>query len=98
MEKDRDRLDLYKEFDAAKDKKAFLERMTDVFEIQGMLIKWYQHFNPEKEDLSKFTEQILERYTTCEDVLFNRLYRKYVNPQWSEKSKLWFADCKRPLE
>jgi hypothetical protein len=90
-EKERDILDK----EAVKGKKEFLERTTDVFEFLEILERWYAHFNPEKNNEEELDE-ILSSYVTCEDVLFNKLYRKYVDKEWNVRTKLWFADCQRP--
>ena len=74
--------------------KKLVDKITNMVDIQALLASWYLHYNP---DMILKTEEILEKFVTCEDVLFNRLYRKYVdkNPGKPDQ-KLWFASCKRP--
>lgn len=72
--------------------KQYLDTLLNVVDVEDMLEAWYRHFNPEK--IAEIT-LFLEKYSTCEDVLFNRLYKKYVDPQ-AIYTKLWFADCQRP--
>ena len=95
--KERDILDLDIEgranFDEIND---FLKILTDVFEIEGMLIAWYRHFNLDKLD---DIDDLLRKYVEGEDYLFNRLYRKYIDPEWGLQP-LWFVSppFQRPIE
>jgi hypothetical protein len=76
----------------APNKKKMVSTITNAVDLQALVSGWYLHFNPE---LIPKTEELLEKFVTCEDVLFNRLYRKYVDPD-APDMKLWIADCKRP--
>ena len=90
-----DRKILFDELNKLSDKKLRkkLEELTDVFENYELLSSWYDHFSPnlDNEDNLDF---ILKKYEFCESVLFNRLYKKYVDNNWKE-IKLWFytSEC-----
>jgi hypothetical protein len=68
--------------------KLYIDKLTDVFEMEGILISWYERFAPEK---VKDVDDILLRYIYCESELFNKLYRIYINQDWIFE-KLWFYD------
>lgn len=87
---------LEQEYQASQDKKKFLETMTNVFDIRDLLARWYSHFNPEKLT-PEFIDKTMDTYIECEDVLFNRLYRRYIDKSIPERNKLWFAECKREI-
>lgn len=66
--------------------KDYIITYSEVFETEHLLRSWFQHFAPDK--LMNF-DNILIKYINCESELFNRLYRKYVDPEW-QNVKLWF--------
>jgi len=74
--------------------KNHLELLTDVVVLDEMLFKWYEHFNKTNANYD-FIDETLVKYNLCEDVLWNRLYKKYVDPDWNLDTKLWIADCPR---
>ena len=65
-----------------------LRKTTDAFDTRKFLVAWYQHFAPEKVDDA---DNIMQKYVKCESVLFNSLYKKYVDATW-ESVPLWFSD------
>lgn len=71
-----------------------LERLTDVINQQSMLLAWYSHYNA-KNATEEYVDEILGEYFSCEDVMWNRLYKKYVDDTWKTDTKLWFGDCNR---
>ena len=54
------RKELVNKYDKAKDKKKFLEEMTDIFLPKQMLESWYLHHNPDKvdKDMEKSMEKL----------------------------------------
>jgi hypothetical protein len=64
-----------------------LRKTTDEFDTRKFLVAWYQHFAPEKVDDA---DNIMQKYVNCESVLFNGLYKKYVDNNW-ESVPLWFS-------
>jgi len=87
---DQEKLD--DEVNKAKDKKEFLMKLTEVFITENLVEAWYKHFCPSKLHM---VEKLLDDYVFAEDVFFNRLYRRYVDPNW-EDVELWFEKCQRP--
>ncbi len=77
------------------DQRKFYRSMTNMFETPALLKAWYMHYapgSPEKAS-DENVERLAQNYMFCEDVLFNRLYRKYVDHGWNPKSEnLWFHD------
>lgn len=67
--------------------KTQMDEFTNVFVVDYMLEKWYQHFAPNKIQNIEF---ILQKYQNYESDLFNHLYKKYVNTNYTKK-KLWFV-------
>lgn len=68
-----------------------LSKLTDTFAADHFLEKWYYHFDKKK---IKDIDKILEKYIYCENILFGRLYKKYVDEKYDSKTKLWFYDDK----
>jgi hypothetical protein len=68
--------------------KKYFDNITNVFEPYQFLKRWYQHFAPEKSKES--IQGIAEKYSGYECVAFNRMYQKYVDPEW-ECKPLWFT-------
>ncbi len=89
--------ELEQQIKSSKSPKKFLTDITDTFEYKELLKKWYNHFAKEL-NTKKHIDDILIRYTDAENVLFNRLYIKYVDPDWDERAPLWFAELKRKFE
>ena len=87
---DEERDDLDSELAESEDEKGFLENLTNVFEPRDLLMRWYIHYNPTNAT-DEFVDRTIEKYTNWEDVLFKRLYRKYVDPDFPEMTKLWFS-------
>jgi hypothetical protein len=67
-----------------------LQNLLDVVDIQFLLEQWYSFFAPEKLLEENFIENLLIKYHSWEGVLFNRLYKKYVDNSIKEQS-LWFS-------
>lgn len=67
-----------------------LKNLLDVVDIQFLLEQWYSFFAPEKLLEDNFIENLLIKYHSWEGVLFNRLYKKYVDDSIKEQS-LWFS-------
>lgn len=88
-----DREKLHEDLERSRDRRDFLVKLTDAFRAADLPGYWYIHWNPAKAT-KDFIQETLNRYIFCEDVLFNRLYKIYVDPDW-EETKLWFADCPR---
>lgn len=87
----RDRNQLIEEVETAQNPKKILENLTDSFRPEELLAYWYLKWNPDYATEEKI-EKILQLYVECEDILFNRLYRKYVDEDWNDVP-LWFAKC-----
>ena len=75
-------------------KKKYLETLTDIGDPFEFLSAWYNHYDPSKNN-SKHINKLLNNYSGCFGVLYNKLYKKYVNPNW-EAVDLWIDDesCK----
>jgi hypothetical protein len=75
-------------------KKKYLETLTDIGDPFEFLSAWYNHYDPSKNN-SKHINHLLNNYSGCFGVLYNKLYKKYVNPNW-EAVDLWIDDesCK----
>ncbi len=89
-EEERDTLD--QEFQQSKNKKEYIDSMTEAFEIHSFVEKWYQHFNPNKLKPG-FVDYVMNKpqYLAHPDFLFNQLYRKYVDREWNLLTILWFS-------
>jgi hypothetical protein len=74
----------------------FLADKTEDSLEKELLSYWYLHWNQDLANL-KDVDRIFNRYYNCEEVLFNRLYRKYVDPDW-EDVELWMGECENPPE
>jgi len=85
-------IDTDNEIDIDSESAETLRKTTDEFDTHKLLVAWYQHFAPEKVDDA---DNIMQKYVNCESVLFNSLYKKYVDNNW-EPVPLWFSDptCK----
>jgi hypothetical protein len=90
-----DRLLLDKEMNNSTEQATDLELLTDSFEPKELVMKWYYHFNPDRDNLESFVDDLLSKHIGCENVVFNSLYKKYVDSSWNRYTELWFADCKR---
>lgn len=89
---------LEQELKQNKDKKLYLCMITDSFEVETLVEKWYHHFNPNKlTSRENFIEYILNKtqYIAHPDHLFNQLYRKYVVCDHDLLSVLWFTQRKK---
>lgn len=75
---------------SAEEQKNLLSLIADTFDPISILIFWYIHWNKEKATGTNVTK-IINRYAGHEDVLFNRLYKKYIDPEW-KTIPLWFSD------
>lgn len=64
--------------------------MTDAIDTEEMVYAWYRHFAPEKAN-AETIDPILKRYINVEDVLFSRLYKKYVDNR-TKDIRLWFQN------
>lgn len=71
--------------------KSYLNEFTNVFETVHLFEAWYLHFDPSR---IENIEHTLERYEQHSDVLWNRMYRKYVDEDWVYKP-LWFTEKSR---
>jgi hypothetical protein len=80
-----------------KDIITYLKSLTDKIDIPDLLRRWYEHFDPEKLEEKKFLKNKLNEYEFCEDKLFVRLYRKYVENDISKETSLWFhnSECEK---
>lgn len=88
---------LISEYNNTDKKKEFLERITDVIEPVDLLVRWYDYYNPAKlEDLVTL-DRVITRYQGCYDVMFSRLYKKYVDEEYIDKP-LWFGQCDQSME
>lgn len=88
------------EINSSKNKKTKLENLTSLFDLTKLMLKWYQHFNPEKANL-EFIEEKREEYQFCDDVLVNTMYRSYVDNTYPRyQQQLWLQDppCPRPRQ
>lgn len=87
---ERDTLD--QELEQRKNKKEYLDSLTDTFEPKTFVEKWYQHFNPNKIQPG-FIDYVMNKpqYLAHPDYLFNQLYRKYVEREWDLLTILWFS-------
>lgn len=71
-----------------KHRKAYLETVLDTFEPLYLITKWFSHFYPDKsQDAIVVT---WNKYKHHLSVLFNRMYKKRIDPEWCETTKLWF--------
>jgi hypothetical protein len=86
-----------KDLESKSKNKKFLENITNVINLEKILERFYEKYNPENKDR---VDEYLHKYISCENVLLNRLYNKYVAKSEKEKvdeyQELWVADCKRP--
>lgn len=73
-----------------------LENLTDVLNQEELLMSWYKHFNPINATYDHIEKTFISYYE-AEDVLWNRLYKKYVDPNWDTNTSLWFNSSIRPL-
>lgn len=74
--------------------KEYLDMLTDTFEPYYLVKYWYFHYNPEKYSDKNKIYKMLERYRLYEDVIFNKIYKLYVDPDW-QYSCLWFSKSSR---
>lgn len=72
-------------------KKGYLDEFTNVFETIHLFEAWYLHFDSNRVEK---IENTLDRYEQHTDVLWNRMYRKYVDEDWVYKP-LWFTEKSR---
>lgn len=80
-----------------KDPERELKIITDTINLGEILMSFYKHYNEDKAD-EDYIENVLNKYKTCENVLLNKLYNKYVSKnKINVYGKLWVADCKRPI-
>jgi len=77
-----------------KNPRTYLGKFTEVFTTYDMLSWWYAHFSPKK-NTDAHLEAALSHYANYEDVMFNRLYRKYVDGEWESDRRLWFTARKK---
>lgn len=70
--------------------KGWFDDASSTFEPRRLIELWYRHFNPKKERIEELIDKFMDRYTGYEDIIFNRLYRQYVDPGYKMK-KLWFS-------
>lgn len=75
--------------------KSYFDELTSVFEPRRLLEMWYAHFNPYKENIDEVIENALIKYVEYEDVVFNKLYRMYVDEN-AKMEPLWFSKKYRP--
>ena len=76
------------ELDAEANTKQYLKDLTDMFDTEKFLERFYEHYNPERmEDI----DSIAKKYIYCEDIMFGRLYKKYVDDDY-KPVPLWFHD------
>jgi len=76
--------ELRREYEAARDKKAFLVGRTSpgsAVPLEVLLLRWYQHFAPGKADPAALGN-LAQTYRGREAELFGRLYHTYVDPRW----------------
>jgi hypothetical protein len=76
------------------EKKDF-DNILNVFDMQYLLEKWFYHFKKTNKDADKTdiqVENLLLKYRSHENMLWNRLYKKYVDKNWNTNYKLWFDD------
>lgn len=89
---------LMREISTAANKKEYIDNITCVFILEVILLYWYMHVNPAKADYD-FVRGLMVKYEQAEDILINRLYKKYVDPKHDEYAhQLWIRDppCQRP--
>lgn len=67
--------------------KFYLRNITNVYEPKELLKYWFLHFNPQKAN-DEHIESIIFKYRTYEELLFARLYRNYINPDFDDQSVL----------
>ena len=73
----------------------YLKSLTDKVDVPDLLRRWFEHFDPKKLEEKKFIKNKLDEYEFCEDKLFVRLYRKYVENDIPKDMSLWFhnSEC-----
>jgi len=72
-----------------KQSKTEIDDKTELFHAYNILLAWYEHFAPEK--LHKVDSIYDKRKTTRDQtILFNDLYRIYVDPNW-RSINMWFT-------
>lgn len=69
--------------------KKYFDDFTNVFEPKRLMKMWYLHFQPGKLQQG-FLDDALEKYREYEDVAFNKMYKVYVDKDWTSKP-LWFT-------
>jgi hypothetical protein len=78
-----------------KQKKHQMEYITSVldsFEPLYIVTKWFLHFAPEKlKNNSNFALNAVNKYKNYNYVMFNRMYKARIDPNWDDMHKLWFA-------
>lgn len=95
-ERDRDILD--NAINSAPNKKEYLEKIMAIINMETLLLYWYAHFKPAKANL-EFVRNLMIRYQQAEDILVNRLYKRYINSNYDAYAhQLWIKDppCCRP--
>jgi len=85
------------EYRSAQNRRDFLAEQTQEPNLKRLILAWYIHF-----DASKTTddmERIYAPYRGHETILFNRLYKKYVDDSWPVTRPLWknFDSTRRRL-
>lgn len=92
----RERIALDQEVLEQSDIKQYLADLTDVSDIQELLDRWYYHFNITKYDENERLNLIC-KYIFAEEVMFNGLYRTYVDSSYDRYAALsMFSPCERP--
>ena len=66
--------------------KHFISLVTDKFDKELILSKLYNHLNIPREDI----KELLHKYHGYHCELFNRVYKKYIDP--NHITKIWFTD------
>lgn len=75
-----------------KKRKEYIELVLDAFEPLYLLTQWFHYFIPER--LIQRPEHVFnvaDKYKYHIDVMFNRMYKIRVDPDWDECAKLWFS-------
>ena len=72
-------------------KKKFIKEITNVLEPAYIMLQWYRHFALDKlQSDPGVVARVLDKYQGNEDIAFNQMYRKRVDPNY-RYTPLWFT-------
>ena len=95
IKNDEERRTLDDELNGKQDLRTYLSDLTDVSDVEELVKRWYIHFN-----FVRYTESeqlnLIAKYIFAEEVMFNRMYRKYVDSNYDQYAPLsLFPSCER---